>query len=78
MSYGDITAIPACLLCIELAVISILHLYAFSSKSYKPPLGRPGIRMFVTAVIDTLNPSDILEAMIRGRKWKAIPIQARR
>jgi hypothetical protein len=79
VAHQDILLIPASLLCWELAVISILHLYAFSFKSYRVPVAtgtKKHIRTCCTAVADVLNPMDMIKAMIRGRSWRAIPTTA--
>ena len=81
--------IPAMLLCIEMALFSIFHLWAFSYKPYiiggkdylsEVPLGEEssslqgtnhyqGGFMGVKALIDAMNPWDMIKAVGRAAKW---------
>ncbi|KAJ5562807.1 hypothetical protein N7535_002746 [Penicillium sp. DV-2018c] len=74
--------IPELLINIEMAIFSILHLWAFSWKSYR--LGNQnevtdfygngksvyqGGRYGVRALIDAMNPLDLLKAIGRSARW---------
>ncbi|KAI9832797.1 MAG: hypothetical protein M1819_004017 [Sarea resinae] len=76
--------IPSMLLCIEMAIFSILHLFAFPYKPYTIPAnpelatgsgysgGTPryvGGPMGVKAIVDAFNPWDLVKAVGRGVKW---------
>jgi len=74
VAYHDVVGIPAVLLCLELAIISVLHLSAFSAKSYRSPASKgERIRICCTAIADVLNPMDMMKAMSRNRSWESVP-----
>jgi len=72
------------LLCIEMAIFSVMHLFAFGWKGYKlpddplnasdnvssgPPLHYQGGRLGIKAYADAFNPWDIFKATARGFRW---------
>lgn len=77
--------IPAMLLCIEMALFSIFHLFAFSWRPYvigskafqKSTLGDPkslpatytGGFLGARALLDAFNPWDLIKAIGRAGKW---------
>lgn len=77
----DLTiGIPSTLLCFEMAVVAVLHLRAYSWRSYRlsDPKGETnGLQSYrggflgVKAVFDALNPWDLVKAVGRSMKWMA-------
>ena len=76
--------IPSMLLCIEMAIFAIFHLFAFSYKPYmvnskqflsEVPPGDTSHQEYyggflgVNAVIDAMNPWDMIKAVGRSAKW---------
>lgn len=64
---------PAALLCAETAIISIIHIFAFPvEKRTDSETGRAqyhgGFAGF-NAVLDALNPTDLVKALARGVRW---------
>jgi hypothetical protein len=64
------------LLCIEMAIFSVLHLFAFSWKEYTtnkdgmdPHGGYKGGPLGVKAIIDAFNVWDLIKAAARGFRW---------
>ncbi|KAG9521171.1 DUF300-domain-containing protein, partial [Aureobasidium melanogenum] len=77
VAYPDLKSIPATLLCIELAIVSILHLYAFSVENYRSGAPRKAkLRNCCVALADALNPWDFVQAVTRNRRWTSIGSQA--
>jgi Organic solute transporter Ostalpha len=75
--------IPAMLLCIEMAIFSVFHLFAFSWKPYtltskerladaipgeSAPTYRGGF-LGIKAIIDSMNPWDMVKAVGRAARW---------
>jgi Organic solute transporter Ostalpha len=84
ISFPDLTvALPSVLLCVELAVISIVHLFAFSwkeydiSESFDPSVHYSGSIFGIRALLSALNPMDIIEAIGRGLRWLFIGLRHR-
>ncbi|GAB7337145.1 hypothetical protein MBLNU457_g2539t1 [Dothideomycetes sp. NU457] len=82
LAYADIkVGIPTLLLCIEMAIFSVMHLFAFPWKGYKisddPHVGTEageaqhyqGGKLGLKAYIDAFNPWDIIKATARGFRW---------
>jgi hypothetical protein len=85
MAFPDlIVGIPSLLLCIEMAIFSILHLFAFPYKPYtnrmeptKYPSGlgiselgpKQGGFLGINALIDAMNPWDLAKGFARGMRW---------
>ncbi|KAF2084077.1 DUF300-domain-containing protein, partial [Saccharata proteae CBS 121410] len=84
VAYADIkVGIPAMLICVEMAIFSVMHVFAFSWKEYittKEPTYGPGAGfgaadgykggpMGIKALIDAFNPWDIVKAFARGMRW---------
>jgi hypothetical protein len=94
IGYPDLkVGIPSLLLCIEMAIFSVLHLFAFpwqpyskKSEASKYPLSvsdpdgpevndldglGPGQRvsLAVKALIDAMNPWDLVKGFARGMRW---------
>jgi hypothetical protein len=92
MAYPDLKiGIPSLLLCIEMAIFSILHLFAFSYKPYskspgadlgKYPLSptsglnevgpNQGGFLGVKAIVDAMNPWDMVRGFARGMRWLVV------
>ena len=80
LSHGDIAiGFNALLICFEMIIFSILHLYAFSVEPYRadPELGpaiyaQPPKSNAWRALRDVINPFDIVKAFLRGLKWSFI------
>ncbi|PYH95268.1 DUF300-domain-containing protein [Aspergillus ellipticus CBS 707.79] len=77
----DLTVgLPDLLICIEMAFVSILHLWAYSWYIYtipeasdlyggaKQPIYHGG-RWGMKAVVDSINPLDLVQAVSRGIRW---------
>ncbi|KAI7205792.1 DUF300-domain-containing protein [Hortaea werneckii] len=86
ISYQDIkVGIPSVMLCIEMAIFAVLHLFAFPWKEYSlkrqndlktnspfeldPPAKYYGGPLGIKALVDTFNPWDIVKASARGFRW---------
>jgi hypothetical protein len=85
ISYPDITiGIPSLLICVEMAFFAVLHLFAYPHSPYKPghkieypgsdsvpqELGpKKGGPLGILAIVDALNPWDIVKAFGRGIRW---------
>jgi Organic solute transporter Ostalpha len=75
--------IPAMLLCIEMAVFSVFHLWAFTYRPYslrsklymaelvpgEAPQAYQGGFLGIKAIIDSMNPWDMVKAIGRAAKW---------
>ena len=73
------------MLCIEMAIFAVLHLFAFPWKEYSlkrqndlktnspfeldPPAKYYGGPLGIKALVDTFNPWDIVKASARGFRW---------
>ncbi|KAK5128024.1 hypothetical protein LTR85_005141 [Meristemomyces frigidus] len=85
IAYQDIkVGIPSVMLCIEMAIFSVMHLFAFPWKEYRissDPLTMTGAGysggeakykggpMGMKAMMDAFNPWDIIKASARGFRW---------
>ena len=76
LSYPDIkVGIPSTLLCIEMAIFAVLHIFAFSWRPYVnkgasgPEMQYRGGFLGFKAYIDAWNPLDIIKASARGFRW---------
>jgi hypothetical protein len=74
--FPDLTiSLPATLLCLELAFVSILHFWAFPQARYDirnnpdPNASYDGNFLGWKAFFDALNPWDIAKAIGRGLRW---------
>jgi hypothetical protein len=95
IAYPDLkVGIPSLLLCIEMAIFSILHLFAFPYSPYSrrrgteaakyplsPTSDHPGINelgpkqggfLGVKAIVDAMNPWDIVKGFARGMRWLVV------
>ncbi|RMZ78652.1 hypothetical protein DV738_g3720, partial [Chaetothyriales sp. CBS 135597] len=66
--------IPSMLLCIEMALFAIFHIWAFDFSPYRigskaKVSGYQGGFLGIRALIDSINPWDIVKACARGAKW---------
>lgn len=99
LAYPDISVgIPSLLVCIEMAIFAILHIFAYPYKPYTsraqampypvpanasyepgynengPNVGGPlGIR----ALLDAMNPWDLITAFARGMRWLFVGVKHR-
>lgn len=73
-----LVGLPSAILCLEMGVLAIVHLWAYPSKPYvlaKSNLGNRddaqylGGPLGVYAILDALNPWDIVKAVGRSVKW---------
>lgn len=88
IAYQDIkVGIPSLLLCIEMALFAVLHIFAYPAKpynikrSYNDPLTASGSGYSgdvphyqggpfgLKAILDAMNPWDIVKASARGFRW---------
>lgn len=84
VAYPDLkVGIPSLLLCIEMAIFAVLHLYAFPWKPYQNPtpteypmspikneIGpKQGGPLGIMALVDAMNPWDLVKAFARGMRW---------
>ncbi|KAH6671668.1 organic solute transporter Ostalpha-domain-containing protein [Halenospora varia] len=89
IAYPDLkVGIPSLLLCIEMAIFAILHLFAFPYKPYttgadhgKYPVNgsdqmsinnlepKQGGFMGIKALVDAMNPWDMVKGFARGMRW---------
>ena len=87
IAYQDIkVGLPNVLLCIEMAIFAVMHIFAFpvkpyNIKAYSDPINEPGSGysgetlkykggpLGLYALMDALNPWDIMKASARGFRW---------
>ena len=90
IAYPDLkVGIPSLLLCIEMAIFSVLHLFAFPYKPYSQGLvngtypatpSSGGLKMNelgpkqggflgINALVDAMNPWDLIKGFARGMRW---------
>ena len=80
INYADIkVGFPSLLLCIEMAIFSILHIFAFSHHEYRtsrvsafyegPEGSYQGGRFGIKAYRDAYNPWDLIKGVGRGFRW---------
>ncbi|KAH8802671.1 organic solute transporter Ostalpha-domain-containing protein [Xylogone sp. PMI_703] len=76
IAYPDIkVGIPSMLLCIEMAIFAILHLFAFPWRPYRVSsentlVGpKQGGFLGVKALLDSMNPWDLVKGFARGTRW---------
>lgn len=84
VAYPDLkVGIPSLLLCIEMAMFAVLHLFAFPWKPYqtsknldypmsptKNELGpKQGGFLGIMALVDAMNPWDLVKGFARGMRW---------
>jgi hypothetical protein len=84
VSYVDVKiGIPSVLLCIEMALFSVLHIFAFPwkpydiSKSETASAFYDGGTMGWRAIMDAFNPMDFVKAAARGFRWLFVGIRNR-
>ncbi|TKA57579.1 hypothetical protein B0A49_10122, partial [Cryomyces minteri] len=87
--YNDIkVGIPSMLLCVEMAIFAVMHLFAFPWKEYDLSRsahfdphthnvsgsgpGKLQYRGFARALLDAFNPWDIVKASARGARWLVV------
>ncbi|KAI5857952.1 organic solute transporter Ostalpha-domain-containing protein [Tricharina praecox] len=87
ISPGDISiGFNALLVCFEMIIFSILHLFAFPYAPYQVaspeaapgafPVDTPGTSAW-KAIVDAFNPFDIIKAFLRGMKWCLVGVRKR-
>ena len=67
--------LPATILCVEMGLVSVLHMWAYSSKPYietRDPTLYHGGFLGVKAILHALNPWDMLCAIARAMHWLVI------
>lgn len=81
LAYPDLmVGVPNLLLCLEMMLFAILHIFAFPYHPYRPtvvridPSGEEvgknlGGFMGIAAIFDALNPWDLVKAFARGTRW---------
>lgn len=81
VAYPDLmVGIPNLLLCVEMMLFAVLHLFAFPWQPYRTSGVRidPGLKevgqnqggfMGINAFIDAMNPWDLVKAFARGTRW---------
>lgn len=92
IAYPDLKiGIPSLLLCIEMAIFSVLHLFAFPYSPYSKGVGselakyplsptsganalgpKQGGFLGVKAIVDAMNPWDIVKGFARGMRWLVV------
>lgn len=92
LAYPDISiGIPATLLCIEMSIFAVMHIFAFPWKpysikhSYSNPIQEPGFSGgadmryigFFPALMDAFNPWDIVKMTARGFRWLFVGVRKR-
>lgn len=95
LAYPDlIVGIPNLLICIEMALFSILHLFAFPWKPYRQgaqateyPLSptsslnksgsNQGGFLGTSALMDAMNPWDLVKGFARGMRWLFVGVKNR-
>lgn len=99
LAFPDLyVGIPSLLICIEMALFAIFHIFAYPHAPYKPgahhsgeenaskyPTGDPddlgpkqGGFMGARALLDALNPWDIVKAFGRGIRWMFVGARRRK
>ena len=94
IAYMDVkVGIPSMLLCVEMAIFSVLHLWAFPWKAYSlkdtDPLNAPGSGysgkphyeggpLGIKAFAHAGNPWDVIKSSARGFRWLFIGVKHRR
>lgn len=81
LAYPDLmVGVPSLLLCAEMMFFAILHIFAFPYHPYRPKPGHidPAAKQFdksqggflgMAAIMDALNPWDLVKAFARGLRW---------
>ena len=84
LAYPDlVVGIPSLLLCIEMAIFAVLHLFAFPYEPYtnsEQPSMFPGSSiddigpkqggfLGIKALVDAMNPWDLVKGFARGMRW---------
>ncbi|KUJ14231.1 DUF300-domain-containing protein [Mollisia scopiformis] len=84
VAYPDLkVGIPSLLLCIEMAMFAVLHLFAFPWKPYQHPKNteypmspikneigpKQGGFLGIMALVDAMNPWDLVKGFARGMRW---------
>ncbi|KAI9793678.1 MAG: hypothetical protein M1816_007573 [Peltula sp. TS41687] len=85
ISYADIkVGFPSLLICIEMAIFSVLHLWAFTWREYETSKVaafyegvQAGYGGVMTAFKDAFNPWDIVKSVGRGFRWLFVGRRAR-
>jgi Organic solute transporter Ostalpha len=95
VAYPDLkVGIPSLLICIEMAIFAILHLFAFPWKPYKKgsegseyplsptgSLNKPGMNqggfLGIKALMDAMNPWDLVKGFARGMRWLFVGVKKR-
>lgn len=84
IAYPDLnTGIPSMLLCVEMAIFAVLHIFAFPYKPYdiSSPANAGDPRMkyhgFFYALFDAFNPWDIIKALARSARWVVVGYKKR-
>lgn len=90
IAYPDLKiGIPTLMLCIELFIMSILHVFAFPWQPYRIPTGsmnetnsttitKQGGFLGVLAFIDALNVWDLVKALGRAARWLFVGFRHRK
>lgn len=77
VSYVDVKiGIPNVLLCVEMAIFSILHIFAFPYKPYAKAKSQGGF-LGIKALIDAFSPMDFIKATARGFRWLFVGVRYR-
>jgi hypothetical protein len=76
IAYADLSVgLPSLMILVEMAIFAIMHIFAFGYKGYIIPKntelgpGQPQYMGFWRAILDSLNPLDLIKAFLRGMKW---------
>jgi hypothetical protein len=77
IAFSDLTiSLPASLLSLELAIVAVLHLFAFPVNAYAFPVGSEISPVYyrggfagIRAIADAMNPWDQIKAFARGTRW---------
>jgi hypothetical protein len=95
IAYPDLkVGIPALLICIEMAIFAVLHLFAFPWTPYRKgaeatdyplsptdSLKKPGLNeggfMGIKALMDAMNPWDLVKGFARGMRWLFVGVKNR-
>jgi hypothetical protein len=84
VAYPDLkVGVPSLLLCIEMAIFAVLHLFAFPWKPYQSGtkvdgLGpKQGGLLGWRAIADAMNPWDLVKGFARGMRWLFIGVKRR-
>jgi hypothetical protein len=80
--------IPSMLVCVEMTIFAVLHIYAFPWKPYdlkrkEPPFycteeRESYVHRPIRALISALNPWDIVRAFSRGLRWLFVGVKTRK